>query len=271
MIRLDERAQVISLNTSGMDIRYLKQHIEDKIQHSFLERYINKPVINEDKLRLLVEIITNTKLPDYKKERYIVTTMLVQIALDTHDYVPSNTDENENKEIKLNKQLHVLAGDYYSGLYYFLLSEIDDFDFIHQLATAIKEINEQKMKLYYNEVSSFEDYLQLFQRIDALLIIHVASYLHVTILGKVAEQWLFVTKLNVERQRLSETGYPLISINGFGNESATVVKISQLNTLLNKAINHLKEDLNKVNKDNTGLIQYIHHQLPINTSNVEEG
>src|SRR5699024_12080275 len=97
-------------------------------------------------------ILNNRSMSILRKKQYIITTKLVQIAWDTNDLVPVTNDEMDSEESRVAKQLTVLAGDYYSGLYYLLLSEIEAFDMIHILASAIKEINEYKMKLYYQEI-----------------------------------------------------------------------------------------------------------------------
>src|SRR5690625_4710701 len=118
--------------------------IEDKIRHSYLEKFIQKPLIDIDKLLILYYIYKDIEIPSNKKQQYITTIMLVQIALDTHELIPSN---GSNTMTKTEKQLSVLAGDYFSGLYYLILAEIEDIEMIEILATAIKKINEHKMIL----------------------------------------------------------------------------------------------------------------------------
>src|SRR5699024_12275108 len=112
-----------------------------------------------------------------QKERYIITTMLVQLALDTHDKVSVDDILETRTKSQIPNQLTVLAGDYYSGLYYFLLSEIDDFELIHVLATALKEINEQQMNLYYTERLSSEEFIYIIKSIETLISTHVTDHL----------------------------------------------------------------------------------------------
>src|SRR5699024_3634853 len=91
--------------------------------------------------------LNNINMPVKKKEKYMITTMLVQIALDTHDLVTDKKNDTvEPLSVESTRQLTVLAGDYYSGLYYLLLAEIEDYQLIHALAIAIKEITELKLR-----------------------------------------------------------------------------------------------------------------------------
>jgi heptaprenyl diphosphate synthase len=198
-----------------MEIRYLKARIEDKIHHPYLKKYIQQPVIDEEKLFILAAIINNAHLSNPQKEQYIITTMLVQIALDTHELVPISNETAENNEFVLSKQLSVLAGDYFSGLYYLLLAEIEDFDLIHTLASAIKEINENKMKLYYNEINSMHDHIQILERIETLLIWHIADYVEDTTMTQIAGEWIMLNKLNREKVKLNNNDgpSPLFSIS----------------------------------------------------------
>lgn len=187
------------MNTS---LEHLKMKIKNKMDHTYLNKFINRPVIDDEKLSILSTIVNNSDLPLYKKEQYIVTTMLVQIALDTHDLVPiTNENETTNRNMT-TKQLTVLAGDYFSGLYYFLLAEIKDITMIQVLASTIKEINEYKMQLYYHEFYSFQDYISVVKKVDSLLIVKVAAFLNENELSELAEEILIRNRLIEERSNI---------------------------------------------------------------------
>ncbi|WP_196493692.1 heptaprenyl diphosphate synthase component 1 [Ornithinibacillus caprae] len=191
------------MHTTRNEIQHLKILVEKQINHSYLKKYIQKPVIDEQKILFLHTILSNASIPSHKKERYLITTMLVQIALDTHELVPERIDVEEGTTEMIQGQLNVLAGDYYSGLYYFLLSELDDVEMIQILATAIKKINELKMINYYLDTGSLTEYLNNRKRIESLLITEVAEYVHETSLNRFAEEWIITNVLYCEINKLT--------------------------------------------------------------------
>lgn len=141
----------------SLELTDLKEKVRENITHSFIKKHLNKPIIDDDKLFVLNEIYKNTSMSRSQKQDYIVIIMLIDIALKTHDLVNGNNDENVT-----NKQLTVLVGDYYSGLYYYLLSKLEDVEMINKLATIIKRINEEKMILHYSDnISESEIYKSL--------------------------------------------------------------------------------------------------------------
>ena len=215
---MDERLQVVGLQTSSVEINRLKALIKDKMQHTYIEQHVQIPNLNEDKLYVLTLILNNTALPEYKKERYIGTAMLVQTALDTHDLVPNSDNCTSAGNDEKSKQLAVLAGDYYSGLYYFLLSEIEDVRMIQVLANAITEINEHKMQLYYKNIDSFATFIHIFKKLETLLITRVAEFVGETDISSIAAEWLIVKKLINAR---NTTDHPAIDM-AFGHWSEQI-------------------------------------------------
>lgn len=241
---MHEREQVVVLQTSSMDTGSLKTLIKEKMHNSYLEKYVKNPVLSEDKLFMLTSILNNADLPDYKKENYIVSTMLVQMALDTHDLVPKTDDSEQSNTEKVTKQLSVLAGDYYSGLYYLLLSEIEDIEMVHILATAIKEINEYKMQLYYREIESFDTFIIIAKKIETLLYTHVAEFVGETTISGIAAGWLFTSKLNDETQHMLHTGTStMFSIWHKQTSSSDAITIRAAKKHINKEIASVRNRL----------------------------
>ncbi len=191
---------MITLHTSSIDIKEINELITYRIKHTYLNKYIQKPVIDQSKLTALSIIVNNTSLPKKTKEQYIIATMLAQVALDTHDLVPITNDEVDDEVAITTKQLTVLAGDYYSGLYYLLLAEIEDIPMISVLASAIKEITEYKMRLYYNEVESFTEYLSITKKVETLLITRVAQFVNNSIINDIIGKLIITSKL-IEEQK----------------------------------------------------------------------
>lgn len=239
---------MISLNTSMTEIQHIRNLLEDKIHNEYLERHIQKPIIHEGKLQILAELVFSCdSLSIIQKERFVITTMMVQMALDTHDLVPIGNEENETKEEKLSKQLNVLAGDYYSGLYYYLLSEIEDVELIHTLAIAIKNINEYKMKLYYKEIETFETFMDVTKQIDSMLLVLVARFLHGDELSQVITEWLLTERLVHEKIGATANRTPLlVQWKEMNIDTSYKTGLNPIDSLIEKQLDKVDKALSQV-------------------------
>lgn len=185
---------MINLDTMERDLRQLKEMIEKHIHHSFLLQHIEEPKISDCKLYFLNHILNKSTLAPKTKEQIIITTMLVQIALDIHEQIP-DSKTNDIPTIGVDSQLAILAGDYYSGLYYWLLSEIEGRELIRLLATSIKQINELKMELYFLENGTIEQFLSYHKQIGSLLITNIARYFGLENFNAIMEEVLLVNTI----------------------------------------------------------------------------
>ena len=191
---------MVNVHTVSRETNQLKFIIENKIKHSYLDKYIQKPFIDLDKLYILQFLYKDMEIPLNKKQQYMTTIMLVQIALDIHEQIPSNESEQMSET---KKQLSVLAGDYFSGLYYLLLSELEDIEMIQVLATAIQKINERKMILYYENVHTIEELVNTIKEIESLLFTETATYIDEKPLythHSIIEEFLLINRLNKEKE-----------------------------------------------------------------------
>ncbi|WNS74035.1 heptaprenyl diphosphate synthase component 1 [Bacillus sp. DTU_2020_1000418_1_SI_GHA_SEK_038] len=176
----------------------VKEQIEEKIRHPYLLKYIESPNIDEDKLLLLVSVLDHMDLPEEKIRNYATTTMLIQIALDTHELVTN--EELDAGQLK-SRQLTVLAGVYYSGLYYKILAEFEDITLIRSLATGIKEVNENKISVYQTAVEAVDILMESVRKIESSLFEKVIDLLEDPNWNEFASNLLFRKRLLMEKMR----------------------------------------------------------------------
>lgn len=177
-------------------ISVLKKNIIKKFNHPFLEKYVGTPYIDIDKLWIVKQMTSDMDNP--MKEQYIYATMLVQIALDTHDRVERENSVLEYDQAPRTTQLKVLAGDYYSGLYYYLLAMGENLDLIQVLARAIKEVNEKKIELYLTNYDDIKVFLKNFLKIDFLIFKKLASFLECSDVTELTFELLYFKRLKDE-------------------------------------------------------------------------
>lgn len=136
----------------------------------FVQKYVDIPPYAENRLALLYFFLCEEGIEPERAKTLCVTTGLVQLGLDTHESVRNRYEDTLSAE--RNRQLSVLAGDFYSAHYYHLLAEAGEIEAIRVLAGAIQYINEAKMKLYLSEKEdrlSSEGYIDMRKQIDTAL------------------------------------------------------------------------------------------------------
>ncbi|MFD2751852.1 heptaprenyl diphosphate synthase component 1 [Virgibacillus siamensis] len=265
------------MQTSNKELRNLRSLIHEKMQHTYLEKYVNIPEIDDNKLFLLKEILDDTNLTRFQKDNYITTTMLVQMALDTHDLVPQTNSSVQTDTERKAKQLSVLAGDYYSGLYYLILSGIEDIELVHMLAAAIKEINECKMQLYYNKETSLHEFLTIINKIDSLLIMYVAEFVQEKEISYITGGWLLTQKLLEVKHNLEMGDSPSLFTfcSGKSDFADQLTNSEVINRLIMDNVAILKDALNnfpdRLTSLKADLMNRLNDQLTSSRIIVEEG
>lgn len=185
----------------------LKELIEGKLKHSYLEKYIDAPHIDEDKILLLYSIYEDLKLPKEQLENYIVTTMLVHQALETHETVPN---QNKSGEYLRNQQLKVLAGDYFSGLYYYFLAQTSDIELIRTLAEGIKEVNESKIYLYQKDNEQVNKLFSCIENIESAIIRKIVEKYEMKKWYEISSAFLLLKRLVHERELFLRSGTSIL-------------------------------------------------------------
>jgi heptaprenyl diphosphate synthase len=195
---------VIKLPDIRQKFTDIKEQVEHKVFHPYLLKYIEKPVIDEDKLLILVSIMDRLELSYNEMKNYALTTMLIQIALDTHEHI-SNASVDEK-----NRQLTVLAGDYYSGLYYKLLAESEDISMIKELSKGIKEINEHKISIYQRELNGIENLMTSIKKIESSLLVKFSECFKVDLWNEFIANLFFFKRLLHEKRLFMEADSSLV-------------------------------------------------------------
>ena len=225
------------------EIAQIKENLLQKIKHPYLLKFVNVPDINDEKLVLLYSIFKESNFSYKKLSNYVITTMLVQLALDTHETV-SLSHSTDNDETLKSRQLKVLAGDYYSGLYYHLLAKLDDISMIRVLAGAIKSINEHKISVYQKDISSIDQFMQSIRVIESLLIQKVADYVHLPYMKNLASDLCFLSRLMNERENFLKFGvstfFDVIKKEFFPKERKIMVGEDQFYHLLEYCDIHIQ-------------------------------
>lgn len=121
------------------------------------KKYVNYDMITthtdlaefpDSRVRLLY---TFMKQQDPKDEVLLevcaLAVYLLQLGLDTHDLIDPEPVRKEERQMR-SRQLKVLAGDYFSSLFYQLLAKSGQIERISMLSAAVCEVNQLKAKMY---------------------------------------------------------------------------------------------------------------------------
>ncbi|WP_066366485.1 heptaprenyl diphosphate synthase component 1 [Neobacillus fumarioli] len=176
----------------------MKEKLEKRVFDTYLLEYIERPMIDEDKLLILISMMDTLDLPSKEFENYCLATMLIQIALDTHEHINKLTEDSKAR------QLTVLAGDYYSGLYYKLLAETENVLIIRALSAGVKEINEHKIIVYHHDSETIENLMTSLKYIESSILMKLSEHFHAEHWSELLANLLFFKRLQKEKDQFLE-------------------------------------------------------------------
>ncbi|WP_060672338.1 heptaprenyl diphosphate synthase component 1 [Rossellomorea vietnamensis] len=181
----------------------IHQYIEEQLHHSYLKEYIDQPYIDRDRIYfLLLPFVSEGRTMSKEVVQWISTAMLLQIALDTHEKV-TISERDSLKE----RQLTVLAGVYFSSLYYKILAATDDVELISHLAKAIKEINESKISIYKDEHKSIAELMKKLKTRESAIVSNFYRSFADNQWIEIVEEALLYKKLVQEKISLGHSQY----------------------------------------------------------------
>jgi len=149
------------------------QKIKEQLFIPFFRSHLDEPTIDDTKLQFIIRIFTASEHTQEEIIHYSTAVMLMQIALDTHDLVTLSTDEDTASTL-FTRQLLILAGDYYTGLYYQMLADYENMHLINEVASAVKEINELKISFHYEKTEK-KQVIDLKRKVSILLLLRLCE------------------------------------------------------------------------------------------------
>ncbi|SDZ10709.1 heptaprenyl diphosphate synthase component 1 [Thermoactinomyces sp. DSM 45892] len=137
------------MTSISTDQNKILMDLERLVVNSDLYLNLGEPPIPTRFIRLLDLLLTACEVPGERKKIFIQAAACLHMALTTHEQIPLQTIENEG--LHRVRQLTVLAGDFYSSLFYQQLAMAGEIDGIVCLSQATSRTNERKMKMYCGE------------------------------------------------------------------------------------------------------------------------
>lgn len=121
-----------------------------------------------------------------------VTAAIVSTALYEHEKI------REQGGISIKQQVIVLAGDFYSGRYYEVLSHRGNFDMIRALSAAIVKRCEQQIQVYERQPRTLQEWLHAMMTVESEHITQFYTNYQFTNYRALAEQSLLYLRLQSE-------------------------------------------------------------------------
>lgn len=158
----------------------VEQLVHRYMQHDMISKHTELPEFPSGRIRLLHAVLSHQPGAFPDKELLSVVTSLVQVGLDTHDMVENGAAGKQGLTGMRAQQLKVLAGDYFSSRFYYLLSQSGQIETVRRLSEAICDLNQVKMKIYAGMKQlklGAEEYLQYKAQIASGLLLSFTGFM----------------------------------------------------------------------------------------------
>ncbi|WNB93719.1 heptaprenyl diphosphate synthase component 1 [Bacillus sp. NEB1478] len=182
-------------------IQRLKQHTLLLMQHSYVSEYIPLPALNEAKVFITYCLLQELEMEEAVETEIFSSILMIQSALDRHEEI-LNQEVISNKK---KRQLVVLSGDYFSSLYYLLLSRCENLQLISYLSQAVQKINEHKTMLHNQNSKQHSglEFIEIVGQIESLLYTKAAESLGLQKYIPFIERYLLLSHYQNNRMRNS--------------------------------------------------------------------
>ncbi|EPD53177.1 hypothetical protein HMPREF1210_00908 [Paenisporosarcina sp. HGH0030] len=173
-------------------IEQFKSKILMSVRHRTLRIHTGEPDLREDRLFFLLLPYLNGEHWNDEQEQSAISVAVIYSALAAHDQI------KELNASSKSQQLTVLAGDYYSGLYYQMLAKLSNIDLIRSLSNGIIDISEKKASVYDNVKQSFDQWMETIQTIESLSIVQFHEHFEYVGYQSFVRRGLMIHRLEYE-------------------------------------------------------------------------
>ncbi|MCM3718938.1 heptaprenyl diphosphate synthase component 1 [Fictibacillus phosphorivorans] len=179
-------------------IQRLKEHTRLLMQHRYVDKFLTPPIFDEAKVFIAYCLLSELELDPAVEAEYFSSILMIQSALDRHE----NILDEDIASHKKRRQLVVLSGDYFSSLYYLLLSRCENLDLIAKLSLAVQQINEHKSSMHHQIHKSSKEYIKKVVQIESLLYIKAAESFGLEKYIPFIERYLLISRYQSKEQRM---------------------------------------------------------------------
>ncbi|MFD1955735.1 heptaprenyl diphosphate synthase component 1 [Paenibacillus thailandensis] len=141
------------------------------VEYDMIQSHTELPAAPDFRVRLLHAFLDKHQSLSRFSDLYAIVVSLVQLGMDTHDLIDTNLGKRSMREMR-SRQLKVLAGDYFSSRFYYLLAQDGQIEMVSRISAAVCEVNRLKVSLYSGMKQlkmTAEDYLSQTVRLKSEL------------------------------------------------------------------------------------------------------
>ncbi|EDH0840994.1 heptaprenyl diphosphate synthase [Listeria monocytogenes] len=155
-------------------LKEVEQLVHEQAVYQYLQENNEGGQMDKDQMLFLHEAISGSDLTDASAYRVVSATLYMILAHDTHEKIdePGDVVQLTRKE----QELTVLAGDFYSALYYRTLAELEMIPLLRALQSGVQETNTAKTNIYQLHVATDEEYLSQLTLTNAAIFAKFAKY-----------------------------------------------------------------------------------------------
>lgn len=158
----------------------IREQLHTWLQDPYLKKCVGQIEIPVCFVEMLEQLLT-IQTPPQKKSNQILAaaSILLQMALEMHTHV--STKERLSSVEMLERQKYVLAGDYYSSLFYRMLAKHQKMIEIQHFSETVRTINQAKLSLHLKWIKQRQydqEMIEYLKIIQSGLLLVVADFFH---------------------------------------------------------------------------------------------